>query len=409
MPKVNSFPFFIARRYLFSRKSTHVIQIISAISVLGVMVGSAALIVLLSAFNGLESWVIGLYDAFDSDIKITHTDDKFFRLSDDQIKRIAALEETALLMPAIEENALATYGDASFICAVKGVGPAFVRMSGIDSMITDGSFSLGNDSFPQALVGAGVAYSLSLNLRNAFTGIDLYVPRPGAGYTLNPTEAFQSAVIRPSGIFQIQPEVDTRYIIVPYGFASRLFSREGMFSALEVKLRNSFNGKIFQEQAQAVLGPKFKIQNRFQQHELLYKIINSEKWAVYLILTFILVIAVFNIIGSMTMLIVDKRYDIRTLESLGADQPTLQRIFFLEGMLISVIGLLLGCIAGFVLIYLQDRVGLVMISELEAYPVQFRWPDLILIGLTVLGIGAMAAWFPATRLLKRYKLGFRES
>ena len=404
MPKVNSFPFFIARRYLFSRKSTHVIQIISAISVLGVMVGSAALIVLLSAFNGLESWVIGLYDAFDSDIKITHTEDKFFRLSDGQIKRISALEETALLMPAIEENALATYGDASFICAVKGVGPAFIRMSGIDSMITEGSFSLGNDSFPQALVGAGVAYSLSLNLRNAFTGIDLYVPRPGAGYTLNPTEAFQSAIIRPSGIFQIQPEVDTRYIIVPYGFAARLFSRDSMYSAVELKLRNPRNSAAFQEQVEAVLGPKFRVQNRFQQHELLYKIINSEKWAVYLILTFILIIAVFNIIGSMTMLIVDKRADIRTLESLGADQRSLKQIFFLEGMLISAIGLALGCITGFVLVYLQDRVGLVMISELDAYPVQFRWADFALICLTVLGIGALAAWFPAARLLKRYKV-----
>ena len=404
MPKVNSFPFFIARRYLFSRKSTHVIQIISAISVLGVMVGSAALIVLLSAFNGLESWVIGLYDAFDSDIKITHTEDKFFRLSDGQIKRLAALEETALLMPAIEENALATYGDASFICAVKGVGPAFIRMSGIDSMITEGSFSLGSDSFPQALVGAGVAYSLSLNLRNAFTGIDLYVPRPGAGYTLNPTEAFQSAVIRPSGIFQIQPEVDTRYIIVPYGFASRLFSREGMYSTVELKLRNPRNSAAFQEQAEALLGPRFRVQNRFQQHELLYKIINSEKWAVYLILTFILIIAVFNIIGSMTMLIVDKRADIRTLECLGADQRSLKQIFFLEGLLISAIGLALGCITGFVLVYLQDRVGLVMISELDAYPVQFRWADFALICLTVLGIGALAAWFPAARLLKRYKV-----
>lgn len=404
MPKVNSFPFFIARRYLFSRKSTHVIQIISAISVLGVMVGSAALIVLLSAFNGLESWVIGLYDAFDSDIKITHAEDKFFRLSDGQIKRIAALEESALLMPAIEENALATYGDASFICAVKGVGPAFIRMSGIDSMITEGSFSLGSDSFPQALVGAGVAYSLSLNLRNAFTGIDLYVPRPGAGYTLNPTEAFQSAIIRPSGIFQIQPEVDTRYIIVPYGFASRLFSRDSMYSAVELKLRNPRNSAAFQEQAEVILGPKFRVQNRFQQHELLYKIINSEKWAVYLILTFILIIAVFNIIGSMTMLIVDKRADIRTLECLGADQRSLKQIFFLEGMLISAIGLALGCITGFVLVYLQDRVGLVMISELDAYPVQFRWADFALICLTVLGIGALAAWFPAARLLKRYKV-----
>ena len=382
------------------------INIISGISVLGVTVGTAALVVLLSAFNGLESWVINLYDAFDSDVKIEHRSEKFFQLSDEKMKRLSAIDGVQYTMPVIEENGLLTYGKARFICTVKGVGSAFEKMSGIDSMMVEGRFSLGNDSSSNAILGSGVAYSLSLSLQSLAVPLDVYVPRPGATYTLNPAEAFSAGTLRPTGVFQIQPEVDTRYVIVPFAFAETLFDRRGKMSSIEIQLDKGVPSKQALAEISSILGSDFLVKDRFEQHDLLYKIINAEKWAVYLILTFILIIAVFNITGSLTMLIVDKSKDIRTLESLGADQAMLRKIFFTEGLLITLLGLLLGISFGLAIVWLQDKFSLVMISQFDAYPVLLKGIDILLIAITVIFIGATAAWFPANSILKRYRLNF---
>ena len=382
------------------------INIISGISVLGVTVGTAALVVLLSAFNGLESWVINLYDAFDSDVKIEHRSEKFFQLSDEKMKRLSAIDGVQYTMPVIEENGLLTYGEARFICTVKGVGSAFEKMSGIDSMMVEGRFSLGNDSSSNAILGSGVAYSLSLGLQSLAVPLDVYVPRPGATYTLNPAEAFSAGTLRPTGIFQIQPEVDTRYVIVPFAFAETLFDRRGKMSSIEIQLDKGVPSKQALAEISSTLGSDFLVKDRFEQHDLLYKIINAEKWAVYLILTFILIIAVFNITGSLTMLIVDKSKDIRTLESLGADQSMLRKVFFTEGLLITLLGLLLGISFGLAIVWLQDKFSLVMISQFDAYPVLLKGIDILLIAITVIFIGATAAWFPANSILKRYRLNF---
>jgi lipoprotein-releasing system permease protein len=372
--------------------------------VLGVTVGTAALVVLLSAFNGLESWVISLYDAFDSDVKIEHRSEKFFHLTDEKMKRLSAIDGVQYTMPVIEENGLLTYGEARFICTVKGVGSAFEKMSGIDSMMVEGRFSLGSDSSSNAILGSGVAYSLSLSLQSLSVPLDVYVPRPGATYTLNPAEAFSAGTLRPTGIFQIQPEVDTRYVIVPFTFAETLFDRLGKMSSIEIQLDKGVPSKQALAQISSILGPDFLVKDRFEQHDLLYKIINAEKWAVYLILTFILIIAVFNITGSLTMLIVDKSKDIRTLESLGADQSMLRKIFFTEGLLITLLGLLLGIALGLGIVWLQDKFSLVMISQFDAYPVLLKGIDILLIAITVIFVGATAAWFPANSILKRYRL-----
>ena len=373
---------------------------------LGVTVGTAALVILLSAFNGLESWVISLYDAFDPDVKIEHRSEKFFSDQLLSTQKLQQIEGVQYVMPVIEENGLLTYGDARFICTVKGVGKSFEKMSGIDSMMVDGHLNLGNDSSSNAILGSGVAYSLSLNLGSMATPLEVYVPRPGATYTLNPSEAFSAGTLRPTGVFQIQPEVDMRFVIVPFEFAAQLFDRSGKISSVEIQFKKGANQKKALQEISALAGSNFEVKDRFEQHELLYKIINAEKWAVYLILTFILIIAVFNITGSLTMLIVDKSKDIRTLESLGADQGMLRKIFFTEGVLITLIGLGLGVVIGLLIVVLQDRYSLIMISEYDAYPVVLKGLDFVLISITVLLIGALAAWFPANSILKRYKLNF---
>lgn len=382
------------------------INIISGISVLGVTVGTAALVVLLSAFNGLEGWVISLYDAFDSDVKIEHRSEKFFPLSSAKIKQLSSVDGVKYTMSVIEENGLLTYGEARFICTVKGVGSTFEKMSGIDSMMVEGRFSLGSDSSSNAILGSGVAYSLSLSLQSMAVPLEVYVPRPGASLTLNPAEAFSAGTLRPTGVFQIQPEVDTRYVIVPFAFAENLFDRQGKMSSIEIQMEKSANTRQVLSEISKIMGPGFSVKDRFEQHDLLYKIINAEKWAVYLILTFILIIAVFNITGSLTMLIVDKSKDIRTLESLGADQSMLRKIFFAEGLLITFFGLFLGITSGLSIVWLQDQFSLVMISQYDAYPVLLNWIDILLIAATVVLIGATAAWFPANSILKRYRINF---
>ena len=396
-----NFSFFIARRYLFSKKSTNVINVISGISVIGVLVGTAALVILLSAFNGLESWVVKLYNSFDPDIKIERVDHKRFTAQEFPFDKLKSLQDVAYVLPVLEENGMLTYNEAQFICTIKGVAPQFVRMSGIDSMLSSGNFSLNNNNQPAALLGRGIAYALSFNLKNMNTKVDLYVPQPNADFSTNPAEAFKTGSININGIFEIQPEFDTKYIIVPIDFAQELFNLHGNFNSIELQFKPSTKNKEnLQQTIQSIVGNNYVVKNRFQQHELLYKIINSEKWAVYLILSFILFIAIFNITGSLTMLIVDKSSDITTLKALGADTKTIKQIFFLEGLLISTLGLIIGLFAGVVIVQAQDVFQFVLINDVDPYPVVLKTMDLIYISATVLAIGAFAAWFPANRLLK---------
>ncbi|MFN4122688.1 MAG: FtsX-like permease family protein [Flavobacteriales bacterium] len=392
---------FIARRYFFSRKKHNVINVISAISVVGVSVGTFALIVLLSAFNGLESWVVSLYDAFDSDFKIEAENRKFFATSEIDLNALKNINGIAFITPVIEENGLVRYRDRQHLVTFKGVGNDYNLHTGIDSMIISGSFDLQYGNSPAAVVGAGVAYILSLSTNDSFNPMELYVPRKNAGNTLNPEDAFNNAVLFASGIFQIQPEFDNKYVILPIDFAAPLFERESELSSVEIGLKKGFKSRQIKQKLENVLGPAFVVKNRFEQHQLLYKIINAEKWAVYLILTFILIIATFNIIGSLTMLVVEKSDDIRVLSNLGASPGLLRRIFFFEGMLISYSGCIIGLVLGFVAIFLQKQYGLIMIVEDMPYPMLIKWEDVLFVVITVLSIGAISAWFPAGKSVNK--------
>jgi lipoprotein-releasing system permease protein len=398
------FSLFIALRYLFSKKSTNVINIISGISISGIVVGTCALVILLSAFNGLEDWVVRLYNSFDPDIHIESKNSKFFKEDAISFDKLMQIEGVAYVMPVIEENGLLHYRDAQYVCTIKGVGEEFKKMSGLDSMIINGSFDLHMGSSSAALVGSGVSYALSLSLGDINEPINIYVPKANASFSLNPIEAFHSGSIHPSGIFEVQPEFDTRFIIVPIDFARELFHREKTVSSIEIQLKKEVDVEQVIDKIKSITGESFVIKNRFQQHELLYKIIHAEKWGVFLILAFILLIAIFNVTGSLTMLIVDKSRDIRTLQSLGANWKTIRMIFFMEGLLISVIGMLTGLLLGLLIVILQDKFQFVLINGVDAYPVLIKKLDIVYISITVLTIGAIAAWFPAARALSKRKL-----
>lgn len=395
---------YIARRYLISRKSTNVINLISGISVFGILFCTAALIILLSAFNGLESWVVRLYNTFDPDLKVLPVQSKFFEEDSAIVAKLRSLPGVAEVVLVIEENGLVKYHDAQAICAIKGLSDEFNQNTTLKPQLISGSFGISAGSRPIAMIGSGLAYSLSLSLGNINQMLDLYVPRPGISNTLNPAEAFHSASILPTGVFEVQPDYDAKYLLVPINFARELFSREHQLSAIEIKLKQGEDLELVRRQVLALMGNSFVLKDRFEQHEVLYKIINSEKWAVFLIGIFILLIAAFNITGTLTMLIVDKTRDIGTLRSLGLSWLRIRRIFFAEGLLVSLSGLVGGIILGSFIVWIQQMTGLVMINQYDAYPVEFQLADFLLVIVTVSSIGALASWFPSAGVLRRYNL-----
>lgn len=393
-----NFSFYIAKRYLFAKKSRNVINIISAISVVGVSIGTMALIVILSVFNGFDNLVQSLFNSFDPDIKITIKEGKTFSSGAERIQNLKKLKGVLYMSEIIEENALLKYDDRQYIVTVKGVSDEFINMSGIDSMIIDGEFILKENKNNYAVIGQGVALNLAVGL-NFITPINIYVPKRTQKVSLNPEKAFSRKYIFPSGIFAIQQDFDSRYIIVPIDFARDLLDYSNEVSAIELKLDPVFNKDKIQEEIKKHLGTGYEVKNRFEQQELLYKIMKSEKWAIFLILTFILIIASFNVIGSLTMLIIEKKKDIDTLRSLGTNLSVLRKIFLFEGWMISILGAILGLMTGTIICWIQQHFGLIKIQGSESfvidtYPVYMELPDFVYVFVTVLFIGYLAAWYP---------------
>lgn len=399
-------PLYIARRYLFSKKSHNIINIISGISVLGFTVGTAALIVVLSVFNGFESIVVKLFNTFNAEIQITPKNGKTFdvtTLSENEIKKIPGV---IYLTDVIEENALLKYKDKQFIATIKGVNPDYNKMTGLDTMLVDGKFILQNDSNNYALVGEGVAYNLGLQLNDYLNPLEIYVPRRENVSMTNPLEAFNTEVLFPSGIISVQQDFDVKYVIIPLRFARRLLNYTNEVTSVELGLKPGANTDEVQKQVEKIAGDKFSVKNRFQQQELLYKIMKSEKWAIILILSFILLVATFNIIGTLTMLIIDKKKDIAILWSMGADKSLIRKIFFAEGMMITFFGAFLGLGIGVLICWLQMKFGFVTMPEdgtfvITEYPVEMRGFDFLLVLAIDLVIGFFTSWLPVHRISGR--------
>ncbi|MBN1132524.1 MAG: ABC transporter permease [Bacteroidales bacterium] len=406
MREVN-LPFYIARRYLLAKKSQNAINIISTISVLGVAVGTMALVVVLSVFNGFDKVVKSLFNAFDPDIKITATVGKTFSPSGEAFDRIRNHSGVAAYSEVLEENALLMYGDQQHIATIKGADSVFVEVTGIDSMMVDGSMTLKDQNRPYAVVGQGVAYYLRIGL-SFVDPLFVYTIRRSSKVNLaNPDESVKRRYIYPSGIFAIEQDFDSRYVIVPIEFARELLEYSDEVSAIEVKLNPGKNPEQTQADFKNILGPDYRVKNREEQNELFYRIMRSEKYAIFLILTFILVIASFNIVGSLSMLIIDKKRDIKSLRDMGAGNKLIERIFIAEGWMISLIGSLIGLVAGTGISWVQDRFGLLKLQGsgtfvIDAYPVDIQIPDLILVWLTVLFIGFLAALYPVKQISKKY-------
>jgi lipoprotein-releasing system permease protein len=398
---------YIARRYLFAKKSRNAINIISGISVAGVTTGTMALVIILSVFNGLEEMVKTIFGTFDPDIEITVTGGKVFTPSAIQMEGLKDIEGVEIWSMVLEENALLTYDESQYIATVKGVEDDYSHITGLDSVMWDGDFILRSESGRSyAVVGQGVANYLGIGL-NFLSPINIYVPRrTGSTSSLSTANAFKREYIFPSGIFSIEQEFDSKYIFVPIEMMRNLLDYTTEVSAIEVKVTSDEYIESVQESVTSLFGPRFNVKNMFQQHELFYKVMRSERLAIFMILAFILLIASFNIIGSLTMLIIEKKRDIGILRSLGAGDKLIKRIFLLEGWMISLLGAATGLILGVLICWLQQEFGLVKLQGdtliIDSYPVVVKLYDLLLVMGTVMLIGYWAAWYPVRYLSRKY-------
>ncbi len=401
-------PLFIALRYLFSKKKQNIINIISGISVAGIIVGTMALVIVLSVFNGFNGLIETFFSNFDPDLKITASRGKMFSPSENRFEEIQNLLGVLHYAEVIEETALLKYGDQQYPAIVKGVPPNYSDYTSIDTLIIDGIFMLQDDGIDYAVVGQGVAYNLGLGL-SFVDPIRIFVPKKGHQASLNPAQSLNFDYIFPAGVFSLLEEIDSKYLIVPYHFASRLFESENRVSAVELGIDPGVNSKKLQKEIQGILGDSFHVKNKYQQHDMIFRTIKSEKWASYFILVFILIVASFNMLGSLSMLIIDKKEDLFILRSMGADSKLIRKIFLFEGWLISFFGALIGALLGIFICWLQIRFELVTLPGtgsfvITAYPVKIVLSDIFLILSIVLGIGFIASWYPVRFISDRFYL-----
>ena len=399
----------IARRYFAAKRSHHLINIISKISVAGVCVGTMGLIIVLSVFNGFGNLVLNMYDSFDPDIAITPAKGKFFNPEDVQIEKIKALSSVSVTTYTLEENVLLRYKERQFIATMKGVSSTYFQSSDLQTKIIDGSPTLRHGDLNFMIPGAGIAYSLGLKLNDPVSRINVYLPKKGidpSSALMNPDEAFSQRTIAASAVFSVQQDFDNKFAIVPIDFIREMMGEEKKISSIEIKLKKGVDQKTAAQEIQQLTGTNFKVKDRFQQHDFLYKILKSEKAGVYLIMCFILLIATFNVFGSLTMLIIDKKKDILSLINMGASVSFIKKVFFIEGLLISVFGAGIGMLLGGGICFLQQRFEIIKLGDAEnfvtnSYPVAMQLNDFILVSVIVLSIGSLASFVTSRLIVKR--------
>jgi lipoprotein-releasing system permease protein len=365
-----------------------------------------ALIIVLSVFNGFDQLIQTLFNSFDPDLRITVVEGKSFQTADEKLDQLSAIPGVVAWSKVIEENALLKYGDKQYIATIKGVDKNYQQVNNLDSCIIEGVNVLEDEKGRYAVIGQGVQYYLQVGLK-FINPLMIYVPRKSATISMNPENAFNQKYIYPSGVFNILQDYDSKYVLVPISFARELLDDSLSITALEIRTAENTNVNQIQEKVQQLFGSKFSVKNRYQQKELFYRIMKYEKWAIFMILTFILAIASFNIVGSLSMLIIEKKKDISTLHSIGADRKFLRRVFLYEGTMISFFGAFLGLIIGLIVCWLQIKYGIVKFPSsgsfiINSYPVEIKAVDVVFVLITVLVIGYLAAWYPVKYIIKRY-------
>ena len=409
-----NFPFYIARRYLFSKKSTNAINIISGISVLGVAVATMALVVTLSVFNGFSDLVASFFTDFDPQLKIVPVEGKTAPADDPVLAEIKAMPEIYVATECVEDQALAVYNGRQAMVIIKGVEDNFDSLTHIrEKLDGDGTFELHAADIQYGILGRQVLNVLGIGYYYFPLPLKIYAPRREGQLDMSdPADGFiEDELYSPGVVFEIkQSKYDRNYILTSIGFARRLFDQQGMLSSLELRLKQGSDFEAVKERIKQVVGDKYQVMDRYEQQEDTFRIMKIEKLIAYIFLTFILMVACFNIIGSLSMLIIDKKDDVVTLRNLGASDRQITQIFLFEGRLISAIGAIIGIALGLLLCWIQQTYGIISLGSSEgsfvvnAYPVSVHPLDVIIIFLTVLAVGFLAVWYPvhyfSRRLLK---------
>ncbi|MBQ7663065.1 MAG: FtsX-like permease family protein [Prevotella sp.] len=408
-----NFPFFIARRYLFSKKSTNVINVISGISVIGVAVATMALVVTLSVFNGFSDLVASLFTAFDPQIEVTPCEGKTVAADDSTLTAIRELPEVEVSTECVEDMALVAFHGRQAVVTLKGVDDNFDQLTHIREILYgDGTFELHAADLSYGILGIGLAERLGTGYRFN-EPLMVYAPRREGQLAMgDPADGFISdELYSPGVLFSVmQAKYDRNYVIAPIAFARQLFDQQGMVSSLELRLKSGSNFDAVKRKIEEIASGRFYVKDRYEQQDDTFRIMKIEKLMAYIFLTFILVVACFNIIGSLSMLIVDKRDDVVTLRNLGATEKQITQVFLFEGRLISLMGAVIGIAVGLLLCWMQQTFGIIALGSsagsfiVDSYPVSVHPTDVILVFFTVVVVGFLSVWYPvryfSRRLLK---------
>ena len=394
--------FLFAWRYFKAKKSTNAINIIAWISITAIIIGTAALILVLSVFNGFEGLVKSLYSSFYTDLKISPASGKIMTITPEQLQQLKGLRGIKIYSLVVEEKALVKNGDYQSVVYLKGVDDSYRYVSGVADNLVNGTYDLGNEELPKLILGAGVEGALGIQAdRNIFT-LKIHLPRKTESEQFDILNGISNDTIRSSAAFRIQQDFDNKYGITNIGFIKKsLRLGENEYSALEIALKDPSSAKELKKELNPIFGDSYKIQNKYEQNQSLYAVMNMERWVIYGVLCLILVIAAFNMIGALTMLVLEKRKDISVLHALGGNKKFIQRIFLSEGMLLALIGGGLGMLLALLIAWLQIQFHLIPLAGgsflINYFPVQLRLMDFLLVGGTVFVIALIASWLPSRK------------
>lgn len=394
-----NFSLYIARRYLFTKSNNNAINIITIIAAIGVFAGALALFIVLSGFAGLKEFSLSFTNEFDPDLKVLPATGKVFTVSEENQLEVKQIKGIAASTNILEERVLLNFKNKNTPAYIKGVDENYQRVTAIDSSVIVGTW-LHQDE-PQVVIGGELSRKLSLGILDYSAVLNIMVPRPGKGQITDPKKAFNSVKTVVTGLYSINEDLDSKYVFTPIGLARTLLNRKPReFSSVEIKLTPDADEDDVTEHLKSVFGSKIIVKNRIQLNDKLYKMLNTENLAVYLIFTLVLIIALFNVGGAIVMAILDKRHNIKTLYNLGAQTKQIKRIFFLQGSLLTLTGGVIGLLVGFIVIYLQLQFNLVMITQTLPYPVLLKAENVVIVFATIMVLGITASYIGSTRVSK---------
>jgi lipoprotein-releasing system permease protein len=395
-----NFPLYIAKRYLFSKSKNNAINIITGIAAVGIVVGAMALFVVLSVFSGLREFSLSFSNDFDPDIKGTAVTGKFFTLTSQQEQKLNQIPGIASYSKVLEERVLFFFDGKEQVTYLKGVDSKFTQTNVVEQNVVNGKWLKPNTI--EVVIGYGISEKLSLGLYDFNNPFEVYVPRKGKGVIESEAEAFNKTRLIPVGIYAISEDLDQKYVFCDLTLAQELLElQSNQFSGIEIKLKPDADEAAVMKAVADLFQNKLQIRNRAQQNATLYKMLNTENIAVYLIFTLVIIIALFNLIGALIMMILDKKSNLKTLHSLGSDIKDLKKIFLLQGSLLSVFGGLLGLILGIVIVVIQQQFKWVMITESLAYPVVFSIQNVAIVFGTIVTLGVVSSWIASSRVSKK--------